>query len=42
VPTACAIYPGEGHGVRRHPAVLDWLTRIVGWFEQWMPPARTP
>jgi dipeptidyl aminopeptidase/acylaminoacyl peptidase len=42
VPTACAIYPGEGHGVRRHPAVLDWLTRIVGWFEQWMPPAPAP
>jgi dipeptidyl aminopeptidase/acylaminoacyl peptidase len=37
VPTVCAIYPGEGHGVRRHPAVLDWLTRIAGWFEQWMP-----
>jgi dipeptidyl aminopeptidase/acylaminoacyl peptidase len=37
VPTACAIYPGEGHGVRRYPAVLDWFTRIVGWFEEWMP-----
>ena len=41
VPTACAIYPGEGHGVRRYPAVLDWVTRIAGWFEQWMP-ARGP
>ena len=40
VPTACAIYPGEGHGVRRYPAVLDWMTRIVGWFEEWMPAAR--
>ena len=40
VPTACAIYPGEGHGVRRYPAVIDWMTRIVGWFEEWMP-ART-
>jgi dipeptidyl aminopeptidase/acylaminoacyl peptidase len=37
VPTACAIYPGEGHGVRRFPAFLDWATRIVGWFEEWMP-----
>ena len=37
VPTACAIYPGEGHGVRRYPAVLDWNVRIVGWFEEWMP-----
>ena len=48
VPTACAIYPGEGHGVRRYPAVLDWTTRIVAWFEQWMPatspapPSRPP
>lgn len=40
VPTACAIYPGEGHGVRRYPAVLDWTTRVVAWFEQWMPPKR--
>ena len=37
VPTACAIYPGEGHGVRKYPAVLDWVTRICGWFEEWMP-----
>ncbi|HEX8003429.1 MAG TPA: S9 family peptidase [Mycobacteriales bacterium] len=40
VPTACAIYPGEGHGVRRYPAVLDWMTRIAGWFEEWMPARR--
>ncbi|HEV2891827.1 MAG TPA: S9 family peptidase [Frankiaceae bacterium] len=40
VPTACAIYPGEGHGVRRYPAVLDWFTRVVGWFEEWMPARR--
>jgi dipeptidyl aminopeptidase/acylaminoacyl peptidase len=37
VPTACALYPGEGHGVRKYPAVLDWVARIAGWFEQWMP-----
>jgi dipeptidyl aminopeptidase/acylaminoacyl peptidase len=37
VPTACAIYPGEGHGVRGYPAVIDWMTRIAGWFEEWMP-----
>jgi dipeptidyl aminopeptidase/acylaminoacyl peptidase len=41
VPTACAIYPGEGHGVRKYPAVLDWLTRIAAWFEEWMPPTST-
>ncbi|HWL37574.1 MAG TPA: S9 family peptidase [Frankiaceae bacterium] len=40
VPTACAIYPGEGHGVRKYPAVLDWTARILGWFEEWMPPKR--
>ncbi|MDQ1713506.1 MAG: hypothetical protein QOE45_2956 [Frankiaceae bacterium] len=40
VPSACAIYPGEGHGVRRYPAFLDWVTRIVGWFEEWMPATR--
>jgi dipeptidyl aminopeptidase/acylaminoacyl peptidase len=37
VPTACAIYPGEGHGVRRFPGAIDWATRVVGWFEEWMP-----
>jgi len=31
------IYPGEGHGVRRFPAVTDYLTRIVTWFERYMP-----
>jgi dipeptidyl aminopeptidase/acylaminoacyl peptidase len=31
------IYPGEGHGVRRFPAVTDYLARIVTWFERYMP-----
>jgi dipeptidyl aminopeptidase/acylaminoacyl peptidase len=31
------IYPGEGHGVSRFPAVTDYLTRIVTWFEKYMP-----
>ena len=31
------IYPGEGHGVRRFPAVSDYLTRLVIWFERYMP-----
>ena len=31
------IYPGEGHGVRRFPAVTDHLTRLVMWFEKYMP-----
>lgn len=32
-----AIYPGEGHGVRGFPAVIDFYTRVVGWFERFMP-----
>jgi dipeptidyl aminopeptidase/acylaminoacyl peptidase len=32
-----AVYPEEGHGVRRLPAVLDFCTRLVGWFERHMP-----
>jgi dipeptidyl aminopeptidase/acylaminoacyl peptidase len=31
------IYPGEGHGVSRFPAVTDYLTRVVTWFERYMP-----
>jgi dipeptidyl aminopeptidase/acylaminoacyl peptidase len=37
VDTELAIYPGEGHGVRQLPATIDWITRIVGWFERAMP-----
>ena len=31
------VYPGEGHGVSQFPAVTDYLTRIVTWFEKYMP-----
>jgi dipeptidyl aminopeptidase/acylaminoacyl peptidase len=31
------IYPGEGHGVSHFPAVTDYLTRLVTWFERYMP-----
>jgi dipeptidyl aminopeptidase/acylaminoacyl peptidase len=31
------IYPGEGHGVSRFPAVTDYLARLVTWFERYMP-----
>ena len=37
VPTELAIYPGEGHGVRKFPAYLDLVTRITAWFERFMP-----
>ncbi len=37
VDSELVIYPGEGHGVRRFPAATDYLTRIVSWFERYMP-----
>lgn len=37
VDSELVIYPGEGHGVRRFPAVTDYLTRLVTWFEKYMP-----
>ena len=26
-------YPDEGHGVLTYPAVIDFLTRVIGWFD---------
>jgi dipeptidyl aminopeptidase/acylaminoacyl peptidase len=37
VDSELVIYPGEGHGVSRFPAVTDYLTRIVTWLERYMP-----
>jgi dipeptidyl aminopeptidase/acylaminoacyl peptidase len=37
VASQLVIYPEEGHGVRRFPAVTDYLTRLVTWFETYMP-----
>ncbi|MDJ1132086.1 S9 family peptidase [Streptomyces iconiensis] len=37
VETALVIYPQEGHGVRSYPAVTDFLTRALDWFERHMP-----
>ncbi len=37
VPSQIVIYPGEGHSVRRFPALIDQCTRIVDWFERFMP-----
>ena len=33
-------YPGEGHGVRQFPAVIDFIARVYGWFQQHMPADR--
>jgi dipeptidyl aminopeptidase/acylaminoacyl peptidase len=37
VPVEVAIYPGEGHGVRKYPAYLDLVSRMTAWFERFMP-----
>jgi dipeptidyl aminopeptidase/acylaminoacyl peptidase len=37
VTSELVLYPGEGHGVSSFPAVIDFNTRIVGWFERFMP-----
>jgi dipeptidyl aminopeptidase/acylaminoacyl peptidase len=31
------VYPEEGHGVGRYPAITDYLTRLIAWFEKYMP-----
>jgi dipeptidyl aminopeptidase/acylaminoacyl peptidase len=31
------VYPEEGHGVGRYPAITDYLTRLITWFEKYMP-----
>jgi dipeptidyl aminopeptidase/acylaminoacyl peptidase len=40
VESQLALYPEEGHGVRRFPAVIDYTTRVVEWFERHMPPPK--
>ncbi|HEY1330032.1 MAG TPA: S9 family peptidase [Actinomycetota bacterium] len=40
VETDLAVYPEEGHGVRKFPALLDYTTRVVAWFERHMPARR--
>ncbi|EEH04712.1 prolyl endopeptidase [Histoplasma capsulatum G186AR] len=37
VESACALYPTEGHRVRKFPAYIDYCARLLGWFEQHMP-----
>jgi dipeptidyl aminopeptidase/acylaminoacyl peptidase len=40
VETELVVYPKEGHGVRQFPAVVDFATRVVAWFERHMPAHR--
>ena len=37
VTSSLLTYPQEGHGIRKMPAVLDYLTRLVDWFDKYMP-----
>lgn len=39
VKSVLVIYPEEGHGVRKLPAAIDFVCRIVGWFETHIPTA---
>jgi dipeptidyl aminopeptidase/acylaminoacyl peptidase len=38
VESVLVIYPREGHGVTRFPAVIDFSARVVTWFEAHMRP----
>lgn len=37
VGSAIAVYPGEGHGVRKLPGMIDLFVRGFGWFDRFMP-----
>jgi dipeptidyl aminopeptidase/acylaminoacyl peptidase len=39
VKSVLVTYPEEGHGVRKYPAAIDFAARVVGWFQEHMPPA---
>lgn len=36
VPSVLVLYPQEGHGVRGLPALIDFTTRIIDWFERYL------
>ena len=37
VESVLTVYPEEGHGIRKLPAVIDYSARVVAWFEAHMP-----
>jgi dipeptidyl aminopeptidase/acylaminoacyl peptidase len=39
VKSRLVIYPEEGHGVRKLPAAVDYVARVVAWFHEHMPAA---
>jgi dipeptidyl aminopeptidase/acylaminoacyl peptidase len=34
VKSVLVTYPQEGHGIRKFPATIDYVARVVAWFEQ--------
>ena len=30
-------YPREGHGIRESKHVVDWIDRIIAWYEKHFP-----
>ena len=38
VKSVLVTYPEEGHGVRKLPAMIDYVVRLVSWFDQHMAP----
>ncbi|KAH8820217.1 acylaminoacyl-peptidase [Xylogone sp. PMI_703] len=38
VTSVVAVYPGEGHGVKAFPAVVDYCSRVLSWFRDYMAP----
>jgi dipeptidyl aminopeptidase/acylaminoacyl peptidase len=40
IPSEVVKYPEEGHGVSNLPAALDMVTRMVSWFERFLPPGQ--
>jgi dipeptidyl aminopeptidase/acylaminoacyl peptidase len=39
VPSEFVVYPGEGHLFLKPADQVDVATRLVGWFDRWMPAA---
>jgi len=38
VKSVLVTYPQEGHGVRQFPAMIDYVARVLTWFDEHMPP----
>ena len=36
VESVLVTYPEEGHGIRQWPTIIDYSTRVIGWFQRHM------